>query len=109
MPSDQQPASWLADFHDALVARDKAKFQSLFADECYWRDFLAFTWNIVTLEGRERIWDMLSERLSEVKPDKWQLEQAELQRTERRRWLLRRQLRLRPLSDRVRRSLRAPC
>jgi putative flavoprotein involved in K+ transport len=77
MSSDQQPARWLADFHDALVTRDKAKFQSLFADECYWRDFLAFTWNIVTLEGRERIWDMVSERLGEVKPDKWQIEQAD--------------------------------
>jgi putative flavoprotein involved in K+ transport len=77
MPSDQQPARWLADFHDALVMRDKARLQALFADECYWRDFLAFTWNIVTLEGRERIWNMLSERLGEVKPGKWQIEQVD--------------------------------
>ena len=60
MPSDQQPARWLADFHDALVTRDKVRLQALFADECYWRDFLAFTWNIVTLEGRARIWNMLA-------------------------------------------------
>jgi putative flavoprotein involved in K+ transport len=77
MHSDQQPARWLADFHDALVTRDKARLQPLFADECYWRDFLAFTWNIVTLEGRERIWNMLFERLSEVKPEKWQIEQTD--------------------------------
>ena len=77
MPSDQQPARWLADFHAALAARDKARLQALFADECYWRDFLAFTWNIVTLEGRERIWNMLLERLGEVKPDKWQIEQVD--------------------------------
>jgi putative flavoprotein involved in K+ transport len=77
MPSDQQPAHWLADFHDALVTRDKARFQSLFADECYWRDFLAFTWDIVTLEGRERIRNMLSERLGQVRPENWQIEQAD--------------------------------
>ena len=77
MPSDQQPARWLADFHAALAARDKARLQALFADECYWRDFLAFTWNIVTLEGRERIWNMLLERLGEVKPEKWQIEQTD--------------------------------
>src|SRR6266446_4830230 len=77
MPSDQQPARWLADFHVALVARDEARLQALFADECYWREFLAFTWNIVALEGRERIWNMLFERLSEVKPEKWQIEQVD--------------------------------
>ena len=77
MPSDQQPARWLTDFHAALAARDKARLQALFADECYWRDFLAFTWNIVTLEDRERIWNMLFERLGEVKPDKWRIEQAD--------------------------------
>ena len=77
MPSDHQPARWLADFHDAIVARDKARLQALFADECCWRDFLAFTWNIVTLEGRERIWDMLLERLGEVQPGKWQIEQVD--------------------------------
>ena len=77
MPSDQQPARWLADFHAALATRDKARLQALFADECYWRDFLAFTWNIVTLEGRERIWNMLLERLGEVKPEKWRIEQTD--------------------------------
>lgn len=77
MASDQQPARWLADFHAALAARDKARLQVLFADECDWRDFLAFAWNIGTLEGRERIWTMLSERLGEVKPDRWQIEQID--------------------------------
>jgi hypothetical protein len=40
-------------------------------------EFLAFTWSIVRLEGRERIWTMLPERLDEVKPDKWQIEQVD--------------------------------
>src|SRR3954453_19501445 len=77
MPSDQQPARWLADFQAALTARDKIRLQALFADECYWRGFLAFTWNIVTLEGRERIWNMLSARLGGGKPDKRKIGQAD--------------------------------
>ncbi len=77
MQSDSQPAQWLAGFHDALVARDKARLQGLFLEECYWRDFLAFTWNIVTLEGRAPIWEMLLARLDEVKPEKWQIESVD--------------------------------
>ena len=77
MQSDSQPAQWLAGFHDALVARDKARLQGLFLEECYWRDFLAFTWNIVTLEGRAPIWEMLLARLDEVQPGKWQIEQVD--------------------------------
>jgi putative flavoprotein involved in K+ transport len=74
MHSDRQSARWLSDFHDALVTRDKVRFQALFLDECSWRDFLAFTWDIVTIEGLERIWEMLFERLDEVKPENWQIE-----------------------------------
>lgn len=59
---------WLADFQAALAAHDQARLQALFADERYWRDFLAFTWNIVTLEGRQRVWDILAERLGGVTP-----------------------------------------
>jgi putative flavoprotein involved in K+ transport len=39
----------------ALAAPASADWNALFSDECYWRDFLAFTWNIVTLEGRDAI------------------------------------------------------
>jgi putative flavoprotein involved in K+ transport len=77
MQSDSQPAHWLAGFHDALVARDKARLQSLFLEECYWRDFLAFTWNIVTLEGHAPIWEMLLACLDEVKPEKWEIESVD--------------------------------
>jgi putative flavoprotein involved in K+ transport len=72
--SDRQPARWLADFHAALVSRDKVQFQALFLDDSYWRDFLAFTWDIATLEGHDSIWDMLLHRLDEVKPENWRIE-----------------------------------
>ena len=31
----------------------------MFGDDCYWRDILAFTWNIKTMEGRPSIVAML--------------------------------------------------
>ena len=60
---------WLADFESALKRSDIEAATVLFADECYWRDLVAFTWNIVTLESRSAISDMLKTRLSDVKPD----------------------------------------
>jgi putative flavoprotein involved in K+ transport len=46
---------WLARFEVALAEPANADWNALFGDECYWRDFVAFTWNIITLEGREAI------------------------------------------------------
>ncbi len=46
---------WLAGFERALAAPDDADWSTLFADECWWRDLVAFTWNIVTLERADAI------------------------------------------------------
>jgi putative flavoprotein involved in K+ transport len=40
----------------------------LFADECYWRDLVAFTWNIRTCEGRGEIQAMLGATLRATRP-----------------------------------------
>ena len=64
---------WLAEFASALKRSDTDAATALFADECYWRDLVAFTWNIMTLESRTAIADMLKTRLSDVKPDSFQL------------------------------------
>jgi putative flavoprotein involved in K+ transport len=56
MPDGQTAlADWLRRFEQALAAADTADWSALFADECWWRDLVAFTWNIVTLEGAEAI------------------------------------------------------
>jgi cation diffusion facilitator CzcD-associated flavoprotein CzcO len=47
--------SWLSNFETALSDRDTGALSSLFADECHWRDLLAFTWSITPFEGREAI------------------------------------------------------
>jgi len=51
----EQARSWIEDFEDALQRGDAAGVAALFHDESYWRDLVAFTWNITTAEGRDEI------------------------------------------------------
>jgi putative flavoprotein involved in K+ transport len=37
---------WLAAFEAALASGDPVALRAVFADECHWRDLLAFTWSI---------------------------------------------------------------
>lgn len=68
----QQAQTWLDAFSGALSQRDPAAAAALFdADECYWRDIIAFTWNITTLEGRAPIRAMLDDTLARVEPAAW--------------------------------------
>jgi putative flavoprotein involved in K+ transport len=60
--------AWLADFTSALERNDVDAAIALFAPECYWRDLVAFTWNIRTQEGPEAIRAMLTARLVDTKP-----------------------------------------
>ena len=60
--------SWLARFQDALTARDVDAVVDLFAPECFWRDLVAFTWNIATAEGRDAVRARLVEVLDRVDP-----------------------------------------
>ena len=64
---------WLAEFASALKRSDIDAATALFADDCYWRDLVAFTWNIVTLESRSAMAEMLETRLGDVKPDSFVL------------------------------------
>lgn len=59
---------WLASFQAALNAGDVAGAVALFDGECFWRDLLAFTWNVATLEGQEAISDMLDAQLAGTLP-----------------------------------------
>jgi putative flavoprotein involved in K+ transport len=59
---------WLTEFEAALVARDVARATGLFATDSFWRDLVAFTWNLKTVEGREQIGDMLNARLDDTAP-----------------------------------------
>jgi putative flavoprotein involved in K+ transport len=60
--------AWLADFELALASRDIERVVGKFAVDSFWRDLVSFTWNIKTVEGRDGIADMLTERLAPTDP-----------------------------------------
>ncbi|MGD9481191.1 NAD(P)/FAD-dependent oxidoreductase [Shinella sp. G-2] len=64
-------------FGAALAAGRIEDAVGLFAEECYWRDLVAFTWNIKTVEGRDQVRDMLQSQLSTAKPLNWRVAAGE--------------------------------
>ena len=67
--------AWLARFESALEARDIEAAANLFATESYWRDLVAFTWNLKTVEGRDGVRDLLSATLDQTDPSGFQTEE----------------------------------
>ena len=70
----QRASAWLSSFGNALAGGDLAVATALFDIECYWRDLVAFTWNLKTLESQDDIRAMLAAQLPHVQPGNWQLE-----------------------------------
>ena len=66
-------SAWLSKFEAALSSSNINAAAALFADECYWRDLVSFTWNIITLEGQPSIEAMLKDTLAKVKPSNWKI------------------------------------
>ncbi|MFC0315650.1 NAD(P)-binding domain-containing protein [Gordonia phosphorivorans] len=63
--------AWLDGFATALADGDVAAATALFATDSYWRDLVAFTWNLKTSQGREEIGAMLDDRLADTAPSAW--------------------------------------
>jgi len=59
---------WVASYGAALESGDAASAASQFAEDGYWRDILAFTWDYRTFAGRVDIERGLDARLTAVKP-----------------------------------------
>jgi len=59
---------WLAGFASALERGDADAAASHVVEAGYWRDLVAFTWNIVTFESRDSIAATLKARLADVRP-----------------------------------------
>ncbi|HZD20032.1 MAG TPA: NAD(P)/FAD-dependent oxidoreductase, partial [Burkholderiales bacterium] len=72
MPSSGA-ARWLESFSGALARGDLAAAVELFEPGGYWRDLVAFTWNIETAEGRAAIRARLERTLAAASPTTWQL------------------------------------
>ena len=59
---------WLASFSAALARNDPTAAAALFEPDGYWRDLVAFTWNIETAEGRGAIRARLERTLASALP-----------------------------------------
>jgi len=59
---------WLNAFQSALTSNDVHAAAELFAADSYWRDLVAFTWNITTVEGPAGVADLLNSCLAQVRP-----------------------------------------
>ncbi|WP_407342878.1 NAD(P)-binding domain-containing protein [Pengzhenrongella phosphoraccumulans] len=65
--------AWLTALDERLQGGDVDGAVALFDEECFWRDFVAFTWNLKTCEGKDEIHRMLTATLDGVRPEKWAL------------------------------------
>jgi putative flavoprotein involved in K+ transport len=64
-------AAWLDAFSRALAANRTDDVVALFGDTCFWRDLVAFTWDIRTMEGRDAIRAMFDATLASIRPSAW--------------------------------------
>jgi len=67
-PAAAAAARWVSDFQGALSTRDIERATDMFATTSYWRDLVAFTWNITTVEGRDGVADLLRATLENTDP-----------------------------------------
>ena len=66
-------SSWLNSFETALSGGDQAGLAALFAEDCHWRDLLAFTWTITPRKGRAAIAERLVEAQQSAKASNFRI------------------------------------
>ena len=72
-PATERLNDWLEQFSKALTQGDSKAAAAMFDPNGFWRDFVAFTWNLKTMEGPDDIVNMLDATLAHTKPVNWQL------------------------------------
>jgi siroheme synthase (precorrin-2 oxidase/ferrochelatase) len=60
--------SWLAQLEQALAGTGRARLETLFHADSYWRDVLALTWHIKTVNGSEAISRELATQAGRARP-----------------------------------------
>ena len=73
-PSDVATA-WLEEFEAALAARDIPAASAMFATESWWRDLIAFSWNLTTVERPAGVSDLLTSTLDATDPSAFALDE----------------------------------
>ena len=64
---------WLAGFEETLGSENPEQAAKLFEESGFWRDLVAMTWNIKTMEGQDAIETMLASTASDRQPHNWQV------------------------------------
>jgi putative flavoprotein involved in K+ transport len=62
---------WLGQFERALAATDDTRLRALFHRDSHWRDVLALTWRIKTIDGAEAILRELKEHAGRARPSEF--------------------------------------
>ncbi|MFT4829364.1 MAG: putative flavoprotein involved in K+ transport [Paracoccaceae bacterium] len=73
-----QTQHFLDDFGAALATNDVKRATGMFLDDCFWRDLVAFTWNLKTVEGPDQVRSMLESQLSQAAPSNFKIQEGEL-------------------------------
>jgi cation diffusion facilitator CzcD-associated flavoprotein CzcO len=60
--------SWLAEFESALATLDDGALRRLFHPDSHWRDALALSWALQTIDGRDAILSTLKAQAAQAKP-----------------------------------------
>ena len=60
--------NWLAQFESALAKPDDGSLEKLFHPDSFWRDVLALSWNLQTINGRDAILRELKARAGRAAP-----------------------------------------
>lgn len=81
-----EASAWLRNFAAALDSRDIAAVLDLFVEDSYWRDFVAFTWNVKTMEGKPAIEAMLQATLANTAPTGFELGEVEKRESDVQAW-----------------------
>ncbi|WP_018001416.1 NAD(P)/FAD-dependent oxidoreductase [Paracoccus sp. N5] len=68
----------LDQLNTALEQDDVAAAAGLFATDSYWRDLVAVSWNLKTVEGPAGVADMLDRQLARTRPGNFQIQPGEI-------------------------------
>ncbi|MGZ3585183.1 MAG: monooxygenase, partial [Ktedonobacterales bacterium] len=65
---------WLANFERALAESDRVLLASLFHPDSHWRDVLALTWHIKTVDGLDAILRELEAHAGRANPSGFRID-----------------------------------
>src|SRR3954454_960484 len=71
----QRAESWLTGIEQALRDRDVARAAGMFAATSFWRDLVAFSWNLTTVENPAGVAELLTGTLESTDPTAFAVEE----------------------------------